>query len=49
MTQMEKSMNRGELHGYKAAAPQPNAMVPGIFNESPLRETGTSAGKSGRD
>lgn len=37
MTQMEKSLNRGELKGFKASEARPNAMIPGIFSESPLR------------
>ena len=37
MTQMEKSLNKGDLQGYKANDNQLNAMVPGIFSESPLR------------
>ena len=40
MTQMEKSLNRGELNNYKTnqGGIQVNAMIPGIFNESPLRQ-----------
>ena len=37
MTQMEKSLNRGELIGFKASDARPNAMIPGIISESPLR------------
>ena len=39
MTQMEKSLNKGELKDFKTngGGVQVNAMIPGIFNESPLR------------
>ena len=37
MTQMEKSLNRGDLKGFKASKTSLNAMVPGLFSESPLR------------
>ena len=34
---MEKNVNRGDLDGYKGSEARPAAMVPGLFNESPLR------------
>ena len=34
---MEKSLNRGELKGFKNQDESPNAMIPGIISESPLR------------
>ena len=37
MTQMEKNVNRVDLEGYKDQDARPAAMVPGLFNESPLR------------
>ena len=39
MTQMEKSINRGELKGYKDTQIIQGAMIPGIFGQSPLRNT----------
>ena len=30
-------MNRGQLKGYKKTEVNANAMIPGLFNESPLR------------
>ena len=39
MTQTEKSLNRGQLKDFKVAEIRPNAMIPGIFNESPLRNS----------
>jgi len=35
-------MNRGELDGFKTKEARQNAMVPGIFNESPLRKRANS-------
>ena len=37
MTQMEKSLNRADLQGFKASETSMNAMIPGLFNESPMR------------
>ena len=37
MTQMEKSLNREDLQGFKNHETSLNAMVPGLFSESPLR------------
>ena len=36
MSQVEKSMNRGELKSFKNYETVHNSMLPGIFNESPL-------------
>lgn len=44
MTQMEKSINKGELVGYKASEVKISSMVPGIFNESPMRGLKNDAG-----
>ena len=37
MTQMEKGMNKNEMKDYKMKSNNPNAMVPGMFSSSPLR------------
>ena len=37
MTQMEKGFNRTDLKGFKLEQVQPAAMIPGLQNESPLR------------
>ena len=37
MTQLEKSINKGDVQNYKQSEQRPNAMVPGMFSESPLR------------
>ena len=34
---MEKNLNKEELKGFKKNQIRPTAMIPGIFNESPLR------------
>ena len=34
---MEKNLNKDELKGFKKNQIRPTAMIPGIFNESPLR------------
>ena len=39
---MEKIINRGELVGYKASEVKVSSMVPGIFNESPMRNRNSS-------
>ena len=46
---MEKSINRGELTNFKASDAKQNAMVPGIFNESPLKYEGSPTNSSGRE
>lgn len=38
MTQIEKSLNKGELKDFKESEGKFVAMVPGITSESPLRE-----------
>ena len=47
MTQMEKSLNRADLQGFKASETSLNAMVPGLFSESPLRNA-NSVPRNGR-
>jgi len=37
MTQLEKSINKADLEGFKTGENRINAMVPGIFNESPYK------------
>ena len=37
MTQMEKGMNKQEMKDFKGSANNANAMVPGMFNNSPVR------------
>lgn len=49
MTQIEKSMNKGELRDFKERQGNLNAMVPGMFNESPLRAGPLKREKSQRD
>ena len=48
MTQMEKSLNRADLQGFKASETSLNAMVPGLFSESPLRNAASSVPRNGR-
>ena len=48
MTQMEKSLNRADLQGFKASETSLNAMVPGLFSESPLRNAANSVPRNGR-
>mmetsp|Transcript_7295 Transcript_7295/g.8747 ORF Transcript_7295/g.8747 Transcript_7295/m.8747 type:complete len:169 (-) Transcript_7295:1297-1803(-) len=43
MTQMEKGMNKKEMKDFKGSSNNPNAMVPGMFNESPLRNSKISS------
>lgn len=42
---MEKSLNKDELKGYKTNQVRPTAMIPGIFNESPLRKNAVPQSK----
>ena len=37
MTQTEKGLNREQLRDFKTIQAAPQAMIPGLFNESPLR------------
>ena len=37
MTQTEKGLNREQLKDFKNVQTAPQAMIPGLFNESPLR------------
>lgn len=37
MTQMEKGMNKKEMKDFKEKSNNPNAMVPGMFSSSPMR------------
>lgn len=37
MTQTEKGLNRDQLKDFKIVEARPQAMIPGLFNESPLR------------
>ena len=34
---MEKSLNKGDLQGFKTSEMRQNAMVPGLLSASPLR------------
>ena len=47
MTQMEKNLNKEELKGFKKNQIRPNAMIPGIFSESPLRKNVPAGSGSG--
>ena len=38
MTQMEKGFNKGQIKNFKNDDVNAGGMVPGIFNESPLRK-----------
>ena len=35
---MEKNLNKEQLKDFKKKEARPNAMIPGIFSESPLRQ-----------
>ena len=37
MTQTEKGLNKDQLRNFKQDQAHPQAMIPGLFNESPLR------------